>query len=64
MWMYRLRSPSYRKPSFSTTRRLAWFSGRMQISMRCRRSSLKHTSVASATAVGVIPRPANRSDTQ
>ncbi len=42
----------------------ARFSGRMQISMRCSRSSEKQMSVARATAVGVMPRPANRSLTQ
>jgi hypothetical protein len=45
-------------------RRLAAFSGRMQISIRCRPYSAKQASVASATAVGVIPFPANRSLTQ
>jgi hypothetical protein len=36
----------------------------MQISMRCSPSPKKQWSVASATAVGVTPRPANRSATQ
>ena len=58
------RVPSSRKPSFSTTRSEAAFSGRMLTSTRCRPTALKQWSAASATAVGMTPRPATRGSTQ
>ena len=64
MCMYFSRSPSSRRPSFWTTRRLAVFSGRMLISTRCRPRAKKQWSAAIATATGVIPRPATRESIQ
>ena len=64
MCNWRTRTPSSRNPSFSTTRRDAWFSGRMDASSRCRPTTPKQWSTAMASTVGMMPRPAYASSIQ
>ena len=58
------RTPSSRNPSFSTTRRDAAFSGLIDASSRCMPITRKQWSTAIASAVGMIPLPANDSSIQ